>query len=467
MQYFPLFLSLKDRPVLVVGGGEAAARKVRLLRQAGARVTVVAPRVNAEIATLATDGKLDRVPRGVVAGDLGGKVLAIAATGLAAVDARVAEAAGAANIPVNVVDCAALSTFVTPAIVDRDPVTIAIGSDGTAPVLTRRIRARIERTLPHRLGALARFAGSFRAAVQANFSGERDRRRFWERFFDGPVAARILGGDERDARKHMLSLINRRHRAGTDNLVHIVGAGPGDPELLTVKALRLLEDADVVIHDRLVGPAILDRVRRDARRIFVGKAAGHHIKTQAEINDLIVAEARAGNRVVRLKGGDPFIFGRGGEEADHLRRHGIDAEIVPGITAASGCAAATGIPLTHRDHAQAVTLVTGHGEAGVPDLDWAALAGGGQTLVIYMGVSTAGVIARRLIDNGLDPATPVAVIENGTRPDQKVVVGTLAEVKRLIADGGIGGPAVIVVGDVVRAAGIDVVPAFDRAVGAN
>jgi uroporphyrin-III C-methyltransferase/precorrin-2 dehydrogenase/sirohydrochlorin ferrochelatase len=446
VQYFPLFLSLTDRAVLVVGGTEAAARKVRLLRQAGARITVVAPRAGTEISGLDADGALDWVRRGVVAGDVGGKALVIAATGSDAVDARVAEAAHAANIPVNVVDRADLSTFVTPAIVDRDPVTVAIGSGGAAPVLTRRIRARIERLLPNRLGALARFAESFRASVHANIGDETERRRFWERFFDGPVAAQVLGGNERGAREQMLSLVNRRSAGGPIGSVHIVGAGPGDPDLLTVRALRLLEDAEVVIYDKLIGPAILDLVRRDAERIYVGKDKGGHGTSQAEINDLIVAEARAGRRVVRLKGGDPFVFGRGGEEADHLRRHGIDAEI----------------------------LVTGHGKDGEPDLDWAALAGGHQTLVIYMGVSTAGAIGRRLIDNGLDPATPVAVIENGTRPEQKVVVGTLVETGRLIAHGDITGPAVIVVGDVVRAAGAGALtkvagalPDYDRAIGAN
>ncbi len=401
MQYFPLFLSLQARPVVVVGGGEPAARKIRLLRKADALVTVVAFDVVAEIDALVNDGTVAWVRRGFVAGDLRDKVLAIAATGREAVDARVGEAAQDAGIPVNVVDRADLSTFVTPAVVDRDPVVVAIGSGGAAPVLARRLRAAIERLLPQRLGALARFAESFRTAVKATTTSDTERRRFWESFFDGPVAARVLDGDIAGAREQMLSLINRpQSDSGDAGSVHIVGAGPGDPELLTLKALRLLENADVVIYDKLVGAGILDLVRRDAERIFVGKSKSRHTKTQAEINDSILAHARAGRRVVRLKGGDPFVFGRGGEEVAYLHRHGVTAEVVPGITAASGCAAATGIPLTHRDHAQAVTLLTGHVKDGASDLDWSTLAGRGRTLVIYMGVSAAARIAARLIEWG-------------------------------------------------------------------
>ena len=455
MQYFPAFLDLNGRSCLVVGGGETAARKVRLLRKAGAEVVVVAPRVVDEIADLAADGALSVVSRGFVAGDVRGRTAVVAATGVDQVDGRVAEAARAAGLPVNVVDRPDLSSFIVPAIVDRDPVVIGISSGGTAPVLARRLRAAIETLLPGRLGSLARFAEGFRAAVKATMPDAGARRRFWESFFDGPVAAEVLAGRETAARERMLGLVNRAAAPAPQGIVHIVGAGPGDPDLLTLRALRLMQEADVVVYDRLVGDEILDACRRDAERIYVGKAKGRHAASQDEINDILVEQARAGRRVLRLKGGDPFVFGRGGEEQDVLRRHGIPVEAVPGITAATGCAAATGIPLTHRDHASAVTFVTGHGKDGAPDLDWAALARLRQTLVIYMGVSRAGWIAARLIAHGMTPSTPAAVIENGTRANQKTVVGTLGDLSTLVRDHGIAGPAVIVVGEVARHATVE------------
>ncbi len=465
MRYFPAFLDLAGRGVLLVGGGEAAARKLRLLLKAGAEVTVVAPRAGAEIEALAAGGEVKLVRRGFVAGDVTGRSIVQAATGLDRVDSRVAEAARLAGLPVNVVDRPDLSSFIMPAIVDRDPLVIGISSGGAAPVLARRLREKIEALLPAGLGRLARFAEAFRGAVEANLPGFAERRRFWERFFDGPLAEKVLAGDERTARERMLTLINgapasrgagqSRSRPGT---VHIVGAGPGDPDLLTFKALRLLQRAEVVIYDKLVGPEIIDYARRDAERIYVGKSKANHAKTQDQINALLLRHAGAGKQVVRLKGGDPFVFGRGGEEQAYLKAHGIEVEVVPGITAATGCAAAAGIPLTFRGEAQAVTFLTGHARDGEPDLDWAHLVKLRQTLAIYMGVSTAGVISRRLIEHGLDPATPVAVIENGTLPSQKVATGSLAGLEALLAANGIVGPALIVVGDVVRLAESGVVP---------
>jgi uroporphyrin-III C-methyltransferase/precorrin-2 dehydrogenase/sirohydrochlorin ferrochelatase len=463
MNYFPAFLDLNGRRCLLVGGGEVAARKLRLLRKAGAAVTVVAPEAVDEIADLAEAGaeagQVTLIRRGFAPSDLGGHTLVIGATGIAALDEQVAEAAHGAGVPVNVVDRVDLSSFIVPAIVDRDPVTVAIGTAGTAPVLARRIREQIESLLPARLGCLARFAGSFRGAVRANFGDGAARRRFWERFFDGPIAGLLLAGDERGARERMLALVNGRVPGGdAAGSVAIVGAGPGDPDLLTVRALRLMQQADLVVYDRLIGPAILDYVRRDAERIHVGKARGHHSRTQDEINALMLRHARAGRRVVRLKGGDPFMFGRGGEELAYLRRHGVAVELVPGITAATGCAASAGIPLTHRDHAQAATFVTAQAKDGEPDLDWAALARLRQTLVIYMGVSAAGRIAARLIEHGLAPPTPAAVVENGTLPDQKVAIGSIGDVETLIRENNIRGPAVIIVGDVVRLADSTALP---------
>jgi uroporphyrin-III C-methyltransferase/precorrin-2 dehydrogenase/sirohydrochlorin ferrochelatase len=326
------------------------------------------------------------------------------------------------------------------------------------------VREAIERLLPARLGRLARFAQSFRGAVAATLPEGRARLRFWERFFDGPSAGQVLRGEDVAAREAMLKLVNRPAPATERGQVAIVGAGPGDPDLLTLGALRLLQRADAVVYDKLVGPEIVDYARRDAERIYVGKSKANHSMSQDRINALLVRLAEDGKRVVRLKGGDPFVFGRGGEELDYLKRHGVAVEVVPGITAAVGCAGSLGIPLTLRGVSQAVTLVTGHGQDGEPDLDWAALARLDQTLAIYMGVSTAGRVARRLIEHGLAPSTPVAVIENGTLPEQKTVTGTLAELESLVRTGGITGPALIIVGQVVRQADGAALPELARAV---
>ncbi len=453
MRYYPAFMNLTGRPVLLVGGGEPAARKLRLLIRSGARVTVVASRANGEIAELAKTGSVTLRCRHFRPADLDGQGLVIGATGLPAIDAEVSRAAEAAGLPVNIVDRPELSTFITPAIVDRDPIVIGISTGGAAPVLARRIRATIETLLPSRLGQLARFAESFRTAVAALVPGGRPRRVFWDAFFDGPIARSVLAGNERAARKTMLSLVNRRgSQEAPEGSVAIVGAGPGDPDLLTLRALGALQNADVVVYDRLIGPEILDRARRDAERIYVGKAKGDHPASQDEINDLLLDHARSGKRVVRLKGGDPFIFGRGGEEAEYLRRHGIAVELVPGITAATASAASAGIPLTHRGLAQAVTFVTGHGVEGEPEVDWAALAGSNHTLAIYMGLSTAGRVAERLIANGRAPGTPVAVVSRATLPDQRIEIGRLDDLERLVRERAIEGPALILIGEVVALA---------------
>ena len=450
MAHFPVFFDLSDRAALVVGGGELAARKIRLLRKTGARVTVVAPHVNAEIAGLIADGGVAHRSRGFVAGDVIGHAIVIAASGLEWVDGRVSEAARQAGIPVNAVDRRELSDFIVPAIIDRDPIVVAVSSGGTAPVLARRLRERIEAMLPSRLGDLARFAERFRSTVAAVVPSAA-RRRFWENFFAGPVAGQVLAGSARSAREAMLGLVNAQTRIEAGS-VAIVGAGPGDPDLLTLRALRLLQDADVIVHDRLVGEGVLELARRDAERIFVGKARGNHSLSQDGINALLAARAQAGQRVVRLKGGDPFVFGRGGEEVEHLRARGIAVEVVAGITAATGCAAAAGLPLTHRDMAQSVTFVTAHARDGEPQLDWRALATPRQTLVVYMGVAVADRLASRLIEHGLSADTPVAVIENGTLPTQRVVTGTLRDLGLLITERGIAGPAALVIGEVARLA---------------
>ncbi|MEQ8356414.1 MAG: siroheme synthase CysG [Kiloniellaceae bacterium] len=451
MRYFPAFHDLTLRPSLIVGGGEMAMRKLRLLLKAGAAVTVVAPSATAEVVDTARRKEISWLQRDFSAGDIEGCGLVISATGLLSVDEAVAAAAQAAGVPVNVVDRPELSSFITPAIIDRDPLVIGISSGGSSPVLARQIRERLESLLPANLGRLARFAGAFRDAVAAQVHDGSRRRRFWERFFSGPIADKVLAGDEIGAREAMLGLVNgRAARVQEAGSVAIVGAGPGDPDLLTFKALRRLQEADVVLYDKLVGPEIVDYARRDAERIYVGKAKADHTKTQDEINALMAEHALAGRRVVRLKGGDPFIFGRGGEEMGYLRARGVAVEVVPGVTAAAGCAAAAGIPLTLRGTALAVTFLTGHARDGAPDLDWASLAGNKQTLAVYMGVSTAGTVAERLIAHGLSAGTPVAVIENGTRPEQRVVTGRLEELASRLQTAGIDGPALIIIGEVAR-----------------
>jgi uroporphyrin-III C-methyltransferase/precorrin-2 dehydrogenase/sirohydrochlorin ferrochelatase len=451
MRQFPIFFTVQDRSVLVVGGGEAAARKLRLLLKADAAVTVVAPDANDEILDLYEAGDIEWTARPFEPADLTGAVLTYGATGIDAVDRQVSAAARKAGVPVNVVDRPDLSDFITPAIVERDAITVAVSSGGAAPVLARGVKAAIERLLPPNLGRLALFAERFRGAVKAVVPEGRARLRFWDKFFDGPIAARVLAGDEQGAAEDMLSYVNRRGRE-EDGIVHIVGAGPGAADLITLRGQRLLEQADVIVHDRLVGDGVLDLARRDADRIDVGKTPGHHPVPQDKINDILIAQARQGKRVVRLKGGDPFIFGRGGEELQALDAAGIRAEVVPGITAATACAAATGIPLTHRGHASAVTFVTGHKGDGVArDVDWTALARSGATLAVYMGVGGAAAIADDLSRHGL-AETPVAVIENGTRPDQRVFTGRVRTLDAMVRANGIVGPALIVIGDVAALA---------------
>jgi uroporphyrin-III C-methyltransferase/precorrin-2 dehydrogenase/sirohydrochlorin ferrochelatase len=452
MRHFPIFLEFAGRDVLVVGGGLAALAKVRLLRDARARISLVAPRVHPDLADLARAGSLRWLARSFEADDVRVQALVFAADE-GPVNRAVVRAAKARGVLINVVDAPEHSNFILPAIVDRDPITIAVGSGGSAPLLARKIRAEIERLLPGRLGELTRFASSFRESVKALIRDPLSRRRFWQRFFDGPIARALLSGQARLAREQMITALNRADAGKLEpGLVSLIGAGPGDPDLLTLRALRALEAADVVVYDRLIDPRILNFARRDAERIFVGKARGRQSLPQADINALLAHLAEAGKRVARLKGGDPFIFGRGGEEAAFLRGRGVAVEIVPGITAATGCAAAAGIPLTHRDFAHGLVLATGQGRNGVPDLDWAALASRRQTLAIYMGLANVALIADRLIAHGLDPKTPAALIENGTRDTQRAFVTSLAELGQTARAEEVEGPALIVIGDVVRLA---------------
>ena len=454
MQSFPLFLALQGRSALLVGGSEHAASKLDLLLSAGARVSLVAETVTGEIAHLIDDGRISWAGRTFDDADLAGVSLVIVATHDEALQARVSQAAQSRGVPVNVVDRPALSSFIMPAIVDRGPVTIAISTGGTAPALARKLRAEIERALPAAIGRLARFAEIFRGQVRRTLAEPRMRRLFWDRVFNGGIGELALAGDEIAARRELIRLLDsaRRDTAPTQGMVHLVGAGPGDPDLLTLKAHRLLQRADVVVYDRLVSPEVLAMARRDAERIPVGKRRGHHAVPQQEINQRLVALARAGKSVVRLKGGDPFVFGRGGEEIEALVAAGVAVEVVPGITAALGCAASAGIPLTHRDHAQACVLVTGHTKEGVAALDWQMLSRPRQTVAIYMGIEGLPTITRQLMQHGLPAATPVALIADGTTDRERRVVGTLATIERRAARAELGGPTLCILGEVVSLA---------------
>ncbi|MEZ5998580.1 MAG: siroheme synthase CysG [Hyphomonas sp.] len=453
MRQFPAFFNLEGARTVVFGSGVEAARKVRLLVSAGAEVLLVGSITMTENA-----GKVTQIGPAKAGAALAGARLAIVAEDNPAAIALVR----AAGVPLNVVDRPDLCDFTVPSIIDRGDIVAAIGTNGTSPVLAKAIRAKLEALLPVRLGDLAALAGRMRETVKAALPDFAARRAFWERTLTGRAAELAYAGDLAGAEAAMKAELSAPVGQG---VVHIVGAGPGDPELLTLKALRLIQEADVVYHDRLVSNGILDLIRRDAERVPVGKAKGNHSVPQEQIHDLLIAAAREGKRVVRLKGGDPFVFGRGGEELDAVEAAGIRAFVVPGISSSLGCAASAGIPLTHRDHAQSLTLVTGHAKAGgVPDLDWTALAKRGQTVTVYMGVGTAGTIADKLIEAGRGPETPVAVIENGTLPTEKTVYGMLEELPRLIEANGILGPALLIIGEVAtpRApASIPAIPATE------
>ncbi|MBL0478882.1 uroporphyrinogen-III C-methyltransferase [Aeromonas veronii] len=449
MDYLPIFCRLDNKPVLLVGGGEVAERKARLLLDAGAQLTVVAPELDPELAELAANGSIEWLAGEFTSEQLAGKWLVVAATDRREVNALVYQSANRARIFANVVDDPKRSSFIMPSIIDRSPLMVAISSGGKAPVLARLLREKLEALLPQHLGAVATFAGSLRERVKARFASMGERRRFWERLLGADRLGQALArGDSASANQLADSLFADESQSAGE--VVLVGAGPGDPGLLTLHALRQMQQADVVVYDRLVSDEVMALVRRDAKRIFVGKQAGNHCVPQEGINQLLLEEAKKGQRVVRLKGGDPFIFGRGGEELETLVGSGIGFQVVPGITAASGCAAYAGIPLTHRDHAQSVRFVTAHGKGGARDLDWLLLAKDRQTLVFYMGLSSCATIREQLLAHGKAGNTPVALIERGTQPCQRVIRGTLDELPALAV--GVESPALIMVGSVVTLA---------------
>ncbi len=449
MDYLPIFCRLDNKPVLLVGGGEVAQRKARLLLDAGAHLTVVAPDLDPELTELAANGSIEWLAGEFASEQLAGKWLVVAATDRREVNALVYQSANMARIFANVVDDPKRSSFIMPSIIDRSPLMVAISSGGKAPVLARLLREKLEALLPQHLGAVAAFAGSLRERVKARFATMGERRRFWERLLGTDRLGQALArGDSASAHQLADSLFADESQSAGE--VVLVGAGPGDPGLLTLHALRQMQQADVVVYDRLVSDEVMALVRRDAKRIFVGKQAGNHCVPQEGINQLLLEEAKKGQRVVRLKGGDPFIFGRGGEELETLVGTGIGFQVVPGITAASGCAAYAGIPLTHRDHAQSVRFVTAHGKGGAQDLDWPLLAKDKQTLVFYMGLSSCATIREQLLAHGKAGDTPVALIERGTQPSQRVIRGTLDQLPELAL--GVESPALIMVGSVVTLA---------------
>ncbi|MFZ5558759.1 MAG: siroheme synthase CysG [Pseudomonadota bacterium] len=450
-QSFPLFLKLHGRPCLVVGGGAVAAAKAAALARCGASVRVLAPQLCPALRQQADAGEVEWHADSFRPDDLEGMALAVAATDRRGVNRAVATEARRRGIPVNVVDDPALSDWTSPAVVERGPLTIAVGSGGASPVLARLVKARIEALIPSAYGRLAALAGAFRAEAKRRLPHPTARRRFWEQVFEGPIGALMLSGREDEAGGELRrALEGDAAPDAARGEIYLVGAGPGHPELLTLRALRLMQQADVVLYDHLVSAEILALVRRDARRESVGKEAGRHSVPQGEINARLVALAQQGLRVLRLKGGDPLIFGRGAEEIETLAAHGVRFEIVPGVTAASGTAAFAGIPLTHRDYAQSCVLVTGHLKDGSLDLDWPALARPRQTVVIYMGLGALPALCARLVEHGLHPDTPAAVVEKATTAAQRVVVGTLGTLAGEARAAGLQPPALVVVGEVVR-----------------
>lgn len=448
MDYLPIFMRIQGQPCLVVGAGDVAARKIDLLARAGAQIKVVAPEVNSAVYELQQRFEIVIEQKYFEASDLDNVRLVICATDDRNLNQTIAGEAKQRHIPVNVVDDPELCSFVLPAIVDRSPMIIAVSSGGASPVLARMLRAKIETAIPSNYARLAAFAERFRNTVKQHIQSGNQRRIFWENILQGPIAEQILSGHEAQAETRFLNQL-KSNQAPASGEVYLIGAGPGDPDLLTFRALRLMQQADVIVYDRLVSQNILDLARRDSDKIYVGKERDHHSLPQDDINKLLVELAVAGKRVARLKGGDPFIFGRGGEEIETLMQKNIPFQVVPGITAAAGCASYAGIPLTHRDHAQSCLFITGHLQDGTVNLNWQQMTAPHQTVVIYMGINGLAEISRQLIAHGSDPAQPVAVVENGTTRKQRVVTGTLSDIAERVVTHKVGSPALIIIGSVV------------------
>lgn len=449
MDIFPISLKLQQQPCLIVGGGHIAYRKAVLLQKAGAVISVIAPEIEAALLEIvqATAGQYVQAPFNPEI-PLRSYRLVIAATDDAEVNRQVFNACEAENVLVNSVDDPPHCRFMVPAIIDRSPLVISVASNGTSPVLSRQIRTQLETTIPYGMGKLAEFSGKWRSAVKAKIANPDERRIFWEELYASPLKEQVFNDNLAEA-DHLIEQVLLEWQKPKGE-VYLVGAGPGDPELLTLKALRLMQQADVVIYDRLVSAPIMDLCRRDAEKIYVGKARSNHAVPQEGINALLVKYASEGKRVCRLKGGDPFIFGRGGEEIEELFAAGVAFQVVPGITAASGCSAYAGIPLTHRDYAQSVRFLTGHLKEGSPELPWSELVYENQTLVLYMGLVGLEKICTQLIAHGQRPDMPVALVSKGTTPEQKVVIGTLQDIASKVSEHHIQAPTLTIIGEVVR-----------------
>ena len=451
MKHLPLFFDIRQRPCLVVGGGEVAARKVQALLRAGAKVRVVSPQLCPQLSAHHAAGEIEHVAQLFDAAQLEHCVLAVAATNDESINKQVSVLARQHNIPVNVVDRPELCSFIFPSIIDRSPVTVAVSTAGAAPVLARLLRARLETLIPASYGRLAELAARFRSPVKLRLPKALERRRFWEDTLQGPIAEMVYAGQDEAAARALQAALDKADTAALHGgEVYLVGAGPGDPDLLSFRALRLMQQCDVVLYDRLVQPAILDLVRREAERVYVGKRRSFHALRQEEINALLVNLAKEGKRVLRLKGGDPFIFGRGGEEIATLAEEGIPFQIVPGISAANGCAAYAGIPLTHRDYAQSVLFVTGHLKDGSMDLNWGALIQPSQTVVVYMGLTGLEILCRELIVHGMAATMPAALVEQGTTAHQRVLIATLQTLPGVVAKQEVHAPTLLIIGEVVK-----------------
>lgn len=451
MKYLPIFYDLSIRPCLVVGAGEIAARKVRQLRKAEASVIVVAPEICKELKELAENKEIEYINEKFSEEILNDKMLVIAATSDEDVNRKISEVAKAQNTPVNVVDNPDLCSFIMPSIVDRDPVQIAISTGGASPVLARLLRARLETLIPASYGRLAQLMARFRGHVKQRYPKMQERRRFWEHILQGPVAEMIYAGQDSEALDALEKIIEKEEPViDKTGEVYLVGAGPGDPDLLTFRALRLMQQAEVVLYDRLVAPEIVDLCRKDAERIYVGKKRDQHALPQTEITQLLVDLAKQGKRVLRLKGGDPFIFGRGGEEIELLTAENIPFQVIPGITAASGCASYAGIPLTHRDYAHTCVFIAGHLKDGSMDLNWDTLIQPRQTIAVYMGVMGLEALCRELIERGMSEQMPAALIQQGTTHKQKVYIGNLGTLPGFPKQNDIKPPTMIIIGEVVK-----------------
>ncbi len=449
MEFLPIFMNVRGQRCLVVGGGEVAERKASLLLQAGATITMVSPALTDDLKALADGGKLQYKPGEFCEADLDEVALVIAATDDEVVNRTVSELAKARQLPVNVVDNPDLCSFILPSIIDRSPVQIAVSTGGASPVLARLLRAQLESTIPSAYGRLASMVDGFRDKVKARFTNVNARRIFWEGVLQGRVAELVFAGKDDEAEKELNQSVEKGMTEETGE-VYLIGGGPGDPDLLTFRALRLMQQADVIVYDRLISKEVLELSRRDAQRIYVGKERDNHSVPQDQINQMLVDLAKEGKRVCRLKGGDPFVFGRGGEEIDTLTANGVNFQVVPGITAALGTSAYAGIPLTHRDYSQAVVFVTGHLKDGSMNLNWQGLAQPNQTVVFYMGLKGLPIICEKLIEHGMPAELPIALVQQATTPRQRVFTGTLGTMPELISSEEIKPPTLIIVGNVVK-----------------